>query len=136
MIDSSLIKPQTIPLPNDPSIPNPLSLTFGTLYTFQIAGVELEPHTHTDSNSHFTIVISGKLIFTSGANRRIVRAGDIIDTDLEEHGFTSVDPNSVILNVTKYGTTSESIQADVNDIKVDLEKLSQTITNMKAIIGG
>jgi hypothetical protein len=136
MIDASLIKPQPIPLPNEPNIPNPVPLTFGMQYIFQLANVELAPHVHTDKNSHFTIVISGKLKFISGTNERIISAGDVVDTDLQEHSFISMEPNSIIINVTKYGTTSESIQADVNDIKVDLEKLSQTITNMKAIIGG
>lgn len=136
MIDASLIKPQTIPLPNDPEIPNPLPLTFGIMYTFQLANIELAPHTHTDANSHFTIVISGSLRFVSGNTERVVNAGDVVNTDLQEHSFISLESNSVIINVVKYGTTSESIQADVNDIKTDLEKLSQTITNMKAIIGG
>lgn len=135
MIDSTLIKPQQIPLPNDPNIPNPLPLTFGTLYTFQLANVELLPHKHTDSNSHFTIVMSGSFNFIDNGITRVVKSGDIVDVGLAEHSFESLEPNSVILNITKYGTTAESIAKDILDVKQDIEKISETILNMKALLG-
>lgn len=136
MIDKSLLKPQTMPLPNDPNIPNPIPLTFGVQYVFQLKDVVLSEHQHTDTNSHFTIVMQGSFEFTQDGVVRSVFQGDIVDPSLSKHSFKSLEPNSVILNIIKYGTTPESIAADILDLQNDLNKISQTIENMKAVIAG
>jgi len=130
MIDKTLIKDPNFPYPNDPAIPNPIPLIFGTHYTFQKAGVVLAPHTHTDKNEHVTIVVSGSFKLIEAGVERTVKAGDIINLGQIEHGFTALEDNSVLVNVTKYNTVASATPITIADIKSDLDALSVKIDNL------
>jgi len=133
-IDVSLIKNPELPQPNDPSIPNPTPLKFGTHYLFQLAGVELKEHTHTPLNMHVTVVMSGSFTCTVGGVDRTVSAGDIIDLNTTPHSFVSLEDNSSILNIIKLGVTRESVQPQIDDVTADLDALGAKIAAMKELL--
>ena len=133
-IDAILLKPQTIPLPNDPSIPNPVPTTFGVVYTFQQAGVVLTEHTHTDTNAHITIVISGSLTATVAGVDRTIYAGDIINLGTETHSFVSLEP-ATIVNIIKLGVTTESIGEIAAKANATLDAVAAKLANIKAALG-
>ena len=131
MIDETLLVTQRIPLPDQPQIPNPVPLTFGTYYRFQRAGVELAEHTHTDKTAHFTIVISGGFEITEAGVTRKVTAGDIVDLGVLPHSFTALEDESTLVNVRKAGITDGAIEAIKAEADVALAQITAKLTALK-----
>ena len=125
-IDQSLLRCVPEAMPNDPSIPNPINTVLGTIWTFQQVGVGLPEHTHTDGNTHCTIVMSGSVAVTQDGTTVTRPAGDIIDLGTTPHSIMALEP-SVIINITKNGVTPESLQSKV----VELDGVIALATSLK-----
>jgi quercetin dioxygenase-like cupin family protein len=131
IIDQSLLTCNPALMPNDPSIPNPITTVMGTVYTFQQAGVVLAEHTHTDNNMHVTIVISGSVNITAGDVTTTRSAGDIIDLGTTPHSFTALEP-AVIINVTKRNVAvTEAIKQDLAGKVAELDSIIDMASTMK-----
>lgn len=133
IIDKSLLNCNPEAMPNHPSVPNPIPLNVGVVYTFQQAGVVLPEHTHTDLNKHFTIVISGSVSITEGGATTTRSAVDIIDLGTTPHSVTALEP-AVIINITKNAVKQDltgkvaeldSIIAMAGTLKTSLANLSE-----------
>lgn len=129
MIDESVYKDPNGIYPDFEGIPNPIPLKFGTYYRFQLPDVVLVKHTHTDENEHYTIIVSGSFTYQeTGQEDRTLTVGDIVDTGKTEHGFISSEPESVLINITKYTTEVEPIFTQVNEW---VETLSEKINELR-----
>ena len=108
-IDTTLLVPQTIPLPNQPHLPNPVPTIFGTYYTFQQKDVVLKRHEHTIDDEHITVVYKGSLTLqqwttVDGVETLVeatIKAGDVINLDTTPHAFISLEDDCHILNFRK-----------------------------------
>jgi len=131
IIDESLLTCIPALMPNDPSIPNPITTVMGTVYTFQQAGVVLPEHTHTDANMHVTIVISGSVSITEGGVTTTRSAGDIIDLGTTPHSVTALEP-AVIINVTKHNVmVTDAVKQDLTGKVAELDSIIAMASTMK-----
>jgi quercetin dioxygenase-like cupin family protein len=132
IIDQSLLTCVPALMPNDPSIPNPITTVMGTVYTFQQAGVVLAEHTHTNDNMHVTIVISGSISITEDGVTTTRSAGDIIDLGTTPHSITALEP-AVIINVTKRNVViTDTIKQDLTTKVAELDSIIAMAGTMKA----
>lgn len=102
MIEAKLIKPGTVlsQMPNDESVPNPVPLVFGTLYTFHRAGAKIPMHTHTDNKDHFTYIGAGSFKVTRGGIVTNAQAGDMLLCEANSpHEIECVQPGQVLNGV-------------------------------------
>ncbi len=74
----------------------------GVVYTFEKVGDQLDMHTHTDGNSHITIVARGKIKAHGNDWEAEYSAGAVIDFPTDQsHEFVALEDNSRIVNITK-----------------------------------
>jgi quercetin dioxygenase-like cupin family protein len=74
----------------------------GTVYTFEKVGDTLPMHTHTDGNSHITIVSRGKIKAHGNEWEAEYSAGAVIDFPADQsHEFIALEDNSRIVNIIK-----------------------------------
>jgi len=74
----------------------------GTVYTFEKAGDTLPMHTHTDGNSHITIVARGKIKAHGNEWEAEYCAGTVINFPTNQsHEFIALEDNSRIVNIVK-----------------------------------
>jgi quercetin dioxygenase-like cupin family protein len=74
----------------------------GTVYTFEKAGDALPMHTHTDGNSHITIVARGKIKAHGNEWESEYSAGAVVDFPTDQsHEFIALEDNSRIVNIIK-----------------------------------
>ena len=131
IIDKSLLNCNPEAMPNHPSVPNPIPLNVGVVYTFQQAGVVLPEHTHTDANMHFTIVISGSISITEDGVSTTRSAGDIIDLGTTPHLIMALEP-SVIINVAKRNVmVTDAVKQDLTSKVVELDSIIALADSLK-----
>ena len=131
IIDKSLLNCNPEAMPNHPSVPNPIPLNVGTVYTFQQAGVVLAEHTHTDANMHITIVISGSVSITEGGVSTTRSAGDIVDLGTTPHSVTALEP-AVIINVTKRNVmVTDVVKQDLTGKAAELDSIIEMAGTLK-----
>lgn len=134
IIDQSLLTCVPEAMPNDPSIPNPITTVMGTVYTFQQAGVVLQEHTHTDANMHITIVISGSISITEDGVSTTRSAGDIVDLGTKPHSVTALEP-AVIINVAKRNVmVTDAVKQDLTGKVAELDSIIALANTMKTSI--
>jgi quercetin dioxygenase-like cupin family protein len=74
----------------------------GTIYTFEKAGDALPMHTHTDGNSHITIVARGRVKAHGNGWEAEYRAGAVVNFPTDQsHEFIALENDSRIVNITK-----------------------------------
>ena len=137
-IDPSLYRlsaEQMAQLPNDPTVLNAIPLSIGILYTFQQAGIVLPTHDHTDSNIHYTVVLSGQFtVTTQSAGDTTVNAGDILNfSPNDPHSFTCIEPGQ-ILNAQKVGTSLASLTSTIAKIQNELTSVNATLASLPAMV--
>ena len=122
-------------LPNDPSVLQAIPLTVGILYIFQEVGVVLPTHDHSDSNIHYTVILSGQFtVTTQSAGDTTVNAGDILDfSPNDPHSFTCVQPGQ-ILNAQKVGTSLTSLTSTIAKIQTELTSVNATLASLPAMV--
>ena len=73
-----------------------------SLYDFPEVGDELEMHTHTEKDIHFSVIARGKLLVFGPDWEKEVESGTILDWEPGQwHGFRALEANSRLLNIVK-----------------------------------
>ena len=122
MIDATLLTCDPTLMPNDPSVPNSITTTLGNRILFQIPGVQLPLHAHTDANIHATIVLSGSISVVRGTDAPVsYYAGDMADFVVGvDHSITALESNTLIFNITKLGNDIANVQATLTQLKTNV----------------
>ena len=121
---------QIAQLPNAPGVPNPMPTSIGTFYTFQQAGAAITLHDHTDTNVHYTVVISGQFsVYRTNENTTLtLNPGDIVGFSANDpHSITCVQPG-LILNGQRLSPNVGALGAQVAAIAANANALTAAIT--------
>jgi quercetin dioxygenase-like cupin family protein len=75
----------------------------GTIYDFPEINDILPMHSHSEDDSHITIVSKGSFRAHNGSTWDItIKAGDVVDFEPNEpHEFIALEPDSRIVNIIK-----------------------------------
>lgn len=138
MISSSLLTCDPTVMPNDPTVPNPITTSIGTVWTFQNANVTLTPVTG-QNNIHATVVIAGQIGVTTTANPTSVtyNQGDIIDFVVGDgHQITSLVENTIIINIVKFGTSISTMQTQMQNLTNGLSAIISQLSSLETSNSG
>jgi quercetin dioxygenase-like cupin family protein len=74
----------------------------GTIYDFPEVGDELPLHSHGENDVHISIVARGRLKAFGNGWETEASAGAVLDWEPGQfHGFTSLEPNTRLVNIVK-----------------------------------
>lgn len=74
----------------------------GTIYDFEVAGDELERHTHTAKDVHISIVARGSFNCVGDGWTKTLKTGAIVDWKPGVyHAFIALEANSRLVNIVK-----------------------------------
>ena len=137
MISSTLLTCNPANMPNDPTIPNPLTTALGTWWTHQNSGVVLNIPAKTDGNTHGLVVQAGQLsvvtnLDTTPSSPMILNPGDVFDyskaAGVGQCSVTNTVANSSYMTIIKIG-------ANMQTVAQNLATLVSTGQTLEAEIG-
>ena len=74
----------------------------GTRYDFPLAGDVLPMHTHSEFDTHISIVSKGSFKVHGDEWELILVAGNVVDWPAHQaHEFTALEPESRLINIVK-----------------------------------
>ena len=145
MISTSLLTCDPTTMPNDPSIPNPITTSIGTVWTMQQPGVTLTMPQHTDSNIHATLVLHGQLAVVTNTDTTpsatiLYNAGDVIDFSsanaLGVCTLTSNYANTIFVTVVKVAANMSAVSANLTTLITTAQTIKAEIAALATVNQG